>query len=170
MEYLWCVIASIGAGVGTGLVGLSAATVMVPILIVLCPSFREINGVYQATAIALASDILGSALASYIYAKNKNIDLKRGSILLICIVSMSIAGSIAASLVGDVVLGTSTLFLTLLVGIRFLISPDSSSKNDNESQEKISGKEMLISLFFGSLIGFTAGFVGSGGGMTMLVL
>ena len=35
MEILWNTIASIGAGVGTGLAGLSAATVMVPILIVL---------------------------------------------------------------------------------------------------------------------------------------
>jgi hypothetical protein len=35
MEIFWYIIASIGAGVGTGLAGLSAATVMVPILIVL---------------------------------------------------------------------------------------------------------------------------------------
>lgn len=39
MEYIWYIIAALGAGVGTGLAGLSAATVMVPILIVLCPSF-----------------------------------------------------------------------------------------------------------------------------------
>lgn len=37
MEYFWYILASVLAGVGTGLVGLSAATVMVPILIVLCP-------------------------------------------------------------------------------------------------------------------------------------
>lgn len=30
MEYIWYVIASLGAGIGTGLAGLSAATVMVP--------------------------------------------------------------------------------------------------------------------------------------------
>ena len=39
MEYLWYIVASLGAGIGTGLVGISAATVMVPIMIVLCPSF-----------------------------------------------------------------------------------------------------------------------------------
>ena len=39
MEWFWYIIAALGAGVGTGLVGLSAATVMVPMLIVLCPSF-----------------------------------------------------------------------------------------------------------------------------------
>ena len=48
MEYLWYILASVLAGVGTGLVGLSAATVMVPILIVLCPSFAGETGAYQA--------------------------------------------------------------------------------------------------------------------------
>lgn len=170
MEYLWYLIASIGAGVGTGLAGLSAATVIVPILIVLCPSFSETGGVYQATAIALASDVLGSALTSFIYAKNKNIDLKRGSIMLICIIIMSIIGSIIASLVGNVVLGTFTLFLTFFIGIRFLIKPDSNNKENNKIQEKLSIKEIIISLFFGITIGFGTGFVGSGGGMMMLVV
>ena len=66
MEYFWYIIAALGAGIGTGLAGLSAATVMVPILIVLCPSFSNEVGVYQATAVALASDILGSAVTTYV--------------------------------------------------------------------------------------------------------
>lgn len=65
MEWFWYIIAALGAGIGTGLAGLSAATVMVPMLIVLCPSFSGTTGVYQATAVALASDILGSAFGSY---------------------------------------------------------------------------------------------------------
>lgn len=67
MEYIWYIIAALGAGIGTGLVGLSAATVMVPILIVLCPSFSGETGAYQATGIALASDILGSAVTTATY-------------------------------------------------------------------------------------------------------
>ena len=72
MEYFWYMIASLGAGIGTGLAGLSAATVMVPVLIVLCPSFGGETGAYQATAIALASDILGSAVTAWTYARHKN--------------------------------------------------------------------------------------------------
>ena len=60
MEWVWYIIASVGAGIGTGLAGLSAATVMVPMLIVLCPSFSGDTGAYQATAIALASDMLNT--------------------------------------------------------------------------------------------------------------
>lgn len=84
IEYFWYILASVLAGVGTGLVGLSAATVMVPILIVLCPSFAGETGPYQATAIALSSDILGSAVTTATYIRHKNIDLRRGWIMLVC--------------------------------------------------------------------------------------
>ena len=170
MEWIWYIIAALGAGIGTGLAGLSAATVMVPILIVLCPSFAGETGAYQATAIALASDILGSAVTTYTYAKHKNIDLKRGWIMLVCILGMCTAGSYVAFLVGNVVLGGFTLFLTFFIGIRFLVKPDTSRKNTAGKGEKLDWKGVAISLFFGLTIGFGTGFVGTGGGMMMLVV
>jgi uncharacterized membrane protein YfcA/dolichol kinase len=170
MEWLWFIIASLGAGIGTGLAGLSAATVMVPILIVLCPSFAGETGAYQATAIALASDILGSAVTTYTYARHKNIDLKRGWIMLVCILGMCTVGSYVAFIVGNVVLGGFTLFLTFFIGIRFLAKPDTSRKNRAAKGEKLDWKGVVISLFFGLTIGFGTGFVGTGGGMMMLVV
>ena len=170
MEFLWYIIASLGAGIGTGLAGLSAATVMVPILIVMCPSFYGETGAYQATAIALASDILGSAVTTYTYAKHKNIDLKRGWIMLVCILTMCTVGSYVAFLAGNVVLGSFTLFLTFFIGIRFLVKPDTSRKEQAAKGEKLDWKGVAISLFFGLTIGFGTGFVGTGGGMMMLVV
>ena len=170
MEFFWYIVAALGAGIGTGLAGLSAATVMVPILIVLCPSFSGETGAYQATAIALASDILGSAVTTYTYAKHRNIDLKRGWIMLTCILAMCTVGSYAAFLVGNVVLGGFTLFLTFFIGIRFLVKPDTSRKNQAAKGEALDLKGILISLFFGLTIGFGTGFVGTGGGMMMLIV
>lgn len=170
MEYIWYIIAALGAGIGTGLAGLSAATVMVPILIVLCPSFASEAGAYQATAIALASDILGSAVTTYVYWKHGNIDLKRGWIMAVCITTMCIAGSIAAWHAGNIVLGSFSLFLTFCIGIRFLVKPDTSRKETVSKGEKLDVKGILISLFFGLTIGFGTGFVGTGGGMMMLVV
>ncbi|MCR5178158.1 MAG: TSUP family transporter [Lachnospiraceae bacterium] len=167
---MWYIIAALGAGIGTGLAGLSAATVMVPILIVLCPSFAGETGAYQATAIALASDILGSAVTTHTYAKHKNIDLKRGWIMLVCILGMCTVGSYVAFLVGNVVLGSFTLFLTFAIGIRFLLKPDTSRKDAAGRGEKLDRKGVAISLFFGLTIGFGTGFVGTGGGMMMLVV
>ena len=170
MEVFWYIIAALGAGIGTGLAGLSAATVMVPILIVLCPSFAGETGAYQATAIALASDILGSAVTTYTYARHKNIDLRRGWIMLVCILTMCTVGSYVAFIVGNVVLGSFTLFLTFCIGIRFLVKPDTSRKETAAKGEKLDWKGVAISLFFGLTIGFGTGFVGTGGGMMMLVV
>ena len=170
MEWIWYILAALGAGIGTGLAGLSAATVMVPILIVLCPSFAGETGAYQATAIALASDILGSAVTTWTYAKHRNIDLRRGWVMLACILAMCTVGSYVAFIVGNVVLGSFTLFLTFCIGIRFLVKPDTSRKNTAGKGEKLDAKGVAISLFFGLTIGFGTGFVGTGGGMMMLVV
>ena len=170
MEYFWLILAALGAGIGTGLAGLSAATVMVPIMITLCPSFTGETGAYQATAIALASDILGSAVTTGIYIRHKNIDLRRGWIMLVCILSMCAVGSLSAWMAGNVVLGGFTLFLTFCIGIRFLVKPDSSNRQTAVKGEKLDWKGIAISLFFGLTIGFGAGFVGTGGGMMMLVV
>ena len=170
MEWVWYIIAALGAGIGTGLAGLSAATVMVPVLIVLCPSFAGETGAYQATAIALASDILGSAVTSYTYAKNKKLDLKRGWLMLVLIVTLCTVGSYVAFLVGNVVLGSFTLFLTFCIGIRFLVKPDTSRKDQALKGEKLGLKGIIISILCGIPIGFGTGFVGTGGGMMMLIV
>ena len=170
LEYFWYILASVLAGVGTGLVGLSAATVMVPILIVLCPSFAEETGAYQATAIALASDILGSAVTTATYIRHKNIDLRRGWIMLACIIGMCTVGSFAAWRAGNVVLGGFTLILTFCIGIRFLVKPTTERMDTAAKGAALDWKGVAISLLFGLTIGFGTGFVGSGGGMMMLVV
>lgn len=170
MEWFWYVVAAAGAGVGTGLAGLSAATVMVPILIVLCPSFAGGTGAYQATAIALASDILGSAVTAGTYARHGHLDLRRGWIMMVCILALCTVGSYVAYVVGNVVLGSFTLFLTFFIGIRFLIKPEAGSRDDVSREGGLDGRGIAISIFFGLTIGFGTGFVGTGGGMMMLIV
>ena len=58
-EIIICFIAGIGAGLGTGFAGLSAAAVISPMLI----TFLDV----PAYEIALASDVLVSAISSYTY-------------------------------------------------------------------------------------------------------
>ena len=169
MEHLIVLLAAALAGIGTGLVGLSAATAMVPLLIVLCPTFRGEHGAYMATALALASDILGSAVTTAVYAKNKNIDLKHGWLMTVCVISMCAIGSVAAYFTHQQVLGGFSLFLCVAIGIRFLVKPDSGERTDGGGA-KLTGKEIAVSLFFGLTIGFGTGFFGSGGGMMMLIV
>lgn len=169
-EYIVVAFAAILAGVGTGLVGLSAATAMVPLLIVLCPTFGGEHGAYMATAIALASDILGSAVTTGVYAKNKKIDLKHGWLMAVCIIGMCTVGSIAAYFTHQSVLGGFSLFLCVAIGIRFLVSPDSKERPEKDGEVRLTVKEIVVSLFFGLTIGFGTGFFGTGGGMMMLIV
>lgn len=74
------ILAGIGAGLGTGFAGMSAATIISPMLI----TFLGMDA-YMAIGIALASDVLASAVSSYTYGKNKNIDLKNGLIMMISV-------------------------------------------------------------------------------------
>lgn len=168
MEYFWYVVAAMGAGVTTGLVGLSAAVVMVPILIVLCPTFG--GDPYQAVAIALASDVIASIVSSTVYIKHKNIDIKRCWLVMLCVIVMSIVGSIAASFIHPETLSWGTLVMCVLVGLRFIVQPDPKSKRLVPKGTKLDKKGIVISIVFGIAIGFIVGFVGSGGGLMMLLV
>ena len=66
--------AGMGAGLGTGFAGMSAAAVISPLLI----HFLGIDP-YMAVGIALSSDVLASAISAYTYGKHKNLDIKNGS-------------------------------------------------------------------------------------------
>ena len=59
--------AGMGAGLGTGFAGMSAAAVISPMLI----AFLKMDP-YMAVGIALSSDVLASAISAYTYGKNKN--------------------------------------------------------------------------------------------------
>ena len=66
-RFMICFVAGLGAGLGTGFAGMSAAAVISPMLI----TFLHMEP-YMAVGIALSSDVLASALSAYIYGKNKN--------------------------------------------------------------------------------------------------
>ena len=60
LKFIVCFIAGIGAGLGTGFAGMSAAAVISPMLI----TFLGLPA-YEAVGIALASDVLASAVSAY---------------------------------------------------------------------------------------------------------
>ena len=72
-----CLFAGLGAGFGTGFAGMSAAAVIAPMLI----AFLGFDP-YLAVGIALASDVLASAVSAYTYKKNGNLDVKNGLIMM----------------------------------------------------------------------------------------
>lgn len=155
--------AGMGAGLGTGFAGMSAAAVISPMLI----TFLNVDP-YIAVAIALSSDVLASAVSAYTYGKNKNLDIKNGIIMMISVLIFTVIGSYVSSLVPAATMGNFSVFMTFLLGIKFIVKPVMTTK---ESMENVSAKKRVIqSIICGVLIGFICGFVGAGGGMMMLLI
>jgi uncharacterized membrane protein YfcA len=162
-QFIICFIAGIGAGLGTGFAGMSAAAVISPMLI----TFLGLPA-YEAVGIALASDVLASAVSAYTYRKNKNLDIKNGIVMMIFVLLFTLAGSFIASLVPNTTMGSFSVFMTLLLGIKFIVKPVMTTK---ESMQAVSAKKRILqSVICGILVGFICGFVGAGGGMMMLLI
>ena len=155
--------AGMGAGLGTGFAGMSAAAVISPMLI----TFLGMDP-YLAVGIALSSDVLASAISAYTYAKNKNIDIKNGLIMMGSVLVFTVVGSYISSLVPSATMGNFSVFMTFLLGIKFIVRPVMTTK---EAMQGVSAKKRAIqSLVCGMMIGFICGFVGAGGGMMMLLI
>lgn len=155
--------AGIGAGLGTGFAGMSAAAVISPMLI----TFLDIDP-YMAVGIALSSDVLASAISAYTYGKNKNLDIKNGLIMMISVLIFTVVGSYVSSLVPSSTMGNFSVFMMFLLGIKFIVKPVMTTK---EAMEKVSPQKRAVqSVLCGILIGFICGFIGAGGGMMMLLI
>lgn len=155
--------AGMGAGLGTGFAGMSAAAVISPMLI----TFLDMDP-YMAVGIALSSDVLASAVSAYTYGKNKNLDIRNGLIMMASVLTFTVVGSYTASLVPSTTMGNFSVFMTLLLGIKFIVKPVMTTK---EAMEAVSAKKRAIqSVICGMVIGFICGFIGAGGGMMMLLI
>lgn len=162
-KFIICFLAGIGAGLGTGFAGMSAAAVISPMLI----TFLQIDP-YEAVGIALASDVLASAVSAWTYGKHKNLDIKNGLIMMITVLCFTLIGSWISSLVPSTAMGSFSVFMTLLLGIKFIVRPVMTTK---ESMEHVNAKKRAIqSVICGILVGFICGFIGAGGGMMMLLI
>lgn len=162
-QFIICFIAGIGAGLGTGFAGMSAAAVISPMLI----TFLGMPA-YEAVGIALASDVLASAISAYTYGKNKNLDIRNGIVMMMTVLLFTLFGSWVASKVPNTTMRSFSVCMTLLLGIKFIVKPVMTTK---ESMEAVSGKKSLIqSVVCGTVVGFICGFIGAGGGMMMLLI
>lgn len=160
---LVCVLAGIGAGIGTGLAGLSAALIIAPSLMTFCGM-----PAYESVTIALASDVLASAISAWTYGKSKNIDIKNGVVLLLSILVFTLVGSYIGQFVPNTIVKYFSIFMVCTIGIKFVVWPVMTSKT--EMAARPFRERALKSLFFGAIIGFICGFVGVGGGAMMLIV
>ena len=163
IKLIVCFLAGMGAGLGTGFAGMSAAAVISPMLI----TFLDVPA-YEAVGIALSSDVLASAISAYTYGKNKNLDIKNGLVMMAAVLVFTMLGSYVAKLVPNRTMGNFSVFMTLLLGIKFIVKPIMTTKERMAAVD--AGKRVIQSVICGAAIGFICGFVGAGGGMMMLLI
>lgn len=159
LKIIVCLLAGLGAGFGTGFAGMSAAAVISPMLV----TFLDMDP-YLAVGIALASDVLASAVSAITYGRNKNLDIRNGLIMMISVLCFTTV----ASLVPKTTMGNFSVFMTMLLGIKFLVKPVVAPKarlTDSTAKQKA-----VRSIVCGAAVGFICGFVGAGGGMMMLLV
>lgn len=162
-EIIVCLIAGLGAGIGTGFAGMSAASIITPILF----TFLGVP-VYEAIGIALASDVLASAVSAYTYKKNGNIDIKNAIVMLIAVLSFTILGSYISKDVPNTSMSMGTTIAVFILGIKFTISPERKIKEAKAIEAGYKG--IVKSIISGAIIGLICGFLGAGGGMMMLII
>ena len=163
IAFIVCFLAGMGAGLGTGFAGMSAAAVITPMLV----TFLHMEP-YQAVGIALASDVLASAISAYTYGKNKNLDIRNGLVMMAAVLLFTLVGSWVSSLVPSTAMGNFSVFMTLLLGIKFIVKPVMTTKAAMESVSR--RRQIIQSVLCGVMVGFICGFVGAGGGMMMLLV
>ena len=162
-KVLVCLLAGLGAGLGTGFAGMSAAAVISPMLI----TFLGMEP-YEAVGIALASDVLASAASAWTYGKNKNLDIRNGLLMMAAVLAFTVVGSYVASLVPSRTMGSFSVLMTMLLGIKFIVRPVMTTR---EAMQNVSKKKRMVqSIVCGAFIGMICGFVGAGGGMMMLLI
>lgn len=152
-----------GAGLGTGFAGMSAAAVISPMLI----AFLGMDP-YEAVGIALASDVLASAVSAYTYGRNKNLDVKNGIVMMITVLIFTAVGSFVSSIVPSNAMGGFSVFMTMILGIKFIVKPVMTTKEKMTAADP--KKRFVQSIVCGVMIGFICGFIGAGGGMMMLLI
>lgn len=158
-------LSGILAGMGTGFAGLSAAVFIAPMLI----AFLQVDS-FTAVGVALASDVLASAVSALTYAHNGNIALRRGGVLMASVLVFTVVGTVIAHFVtgfavGEDIVSHWLIIATLALGLNLLLF----AREDKHYRDWYPIlPPCLLGILSGLGIGFVCGFQGTGGGLWML--
>ena len=102
------------------------------------------------------------------YGKSGNLDIKNGAVMMASVLCFTLVGSYVASLVPGTTMGGFSTFMTLLLGVKFIVRPVMTTKSAMNAVSV--QKRFAQSLLCGAGVGFICGFIGAGGGMMMLLI
>jgi len=166
-EILFLLLAGIGAGVVTGLIGGSAVLISVPIMII----FLEYD-IFTAIGLSLGIDVIASIMAAAIYRKHKNLDFRIGIHMSAIAIIGVIIGTAFSFYIPKALLTGATGFGICFSGVNFL-----TKKIKEETKEIVEdlhlhykSKKYWATMFFALIVGFIGGSFGAGGGLSILLI
>ncbi len=168
MLYLIYILSGIAGGILTGMAGLTAAMVLTPILCGVCGWHG-----YDAVTLSLIANVPSALAAAYTFYKNGNIDMKRG----IPVAGISFAGAVVGSYLGylfsmvsDTGVSYVVILMNLLLAVKYFLPVKEKSEKIGAVQEKRAKAKTTLAMVLGFLIGIECGFMGSAGGVLMLMV
>lgn len=150
------------AGIGIGLVGLSAASIVTPVLVVILGI-----SAYKAIGIALSANVLSASISAYTYYKN--IDIKNGIIMMVSTMFFTYIASYFAKYIPNDILGGILVYATILLGLKLIFKPIKSN-NTSKIEHRSKKKQMILSILWGGIVGIICGAIGAGGGVMLLLV
>lgn len=76
--------------------------------------------------------------------KNKNLDIRNGIIMMVSVLLFTVFGSYVSSLVPSAAMGNFSVFMTFLLGIKFIVRPVMTTKRRCRECRRRSGQCSLL--------------------------
>jgi uncharacterized membrane protein YfcA len=169
---LAALIAGCGAGVVTGLIGASAVTFAVPVLVM----FTRLSA-YEAIGVSLLTDVTASLVAAWVYHKHGHLRIRPALTIAAAAAAGALVGSWLSTRLPDSHLGIITALVVLTTGIRLTVRPQSILPHESGKPRLLlrlpistSTLHLVASIVGGLGIGLFCGMYGAGGGVSILFL
>ena len=164
MMYLIYAMTGLAGGILTGMAGLTAAMVVTPLLCSVCGW-----SAYDAVTLSLIANVPSAVATCWTFYKNGNMDMKRGLNVALAAFAGAVVGSWLGWLFSQVSENGISYFViisNLFLAVKFFL-PVKKKEEQPTAQAK---RRTAIAMILGFLIGVECGFMGSAGGVLMLMV
>lgn len=168
MLYLIYILAGIAGGILTGMAGLTAAMVLTPVLCGACGWTG-----YDAVTLSLIANVPSALVTSYTFYKNGNMDTKRGLPVALSAFGGAIVGSWLGylfSMVSENGISYIVILSNLFMAVKFLLPSKQKDEPLTETGQRKAKAKNILAFILSFLIGAECGFMGSAGGVLMLLV
>ncbi len=174
------IIVGITFGVGSGVTGISAVNLILPMLII--PPF--LFSYYNALGTSLFIDMINSGVVALFYSRHKNVDFRIGLLMGLISFTFAVLGAIIAFSIGQQLLLSSFGLLQIILGAVFIWRGVRQTEELEEEGGELSRKDRLARWFnrkraryqrltliiASAILGLFGGLLGAGGGFIITFL